>query len=195
MSDYDIVQATLPVIDAFEKLEIPYYIGGSVASSAYGIARATMDVDCIAMIDVEHAAAFVSLLGKGYYADQEMILNAIKSQSSFNLIHLATMLKIDVFIPKNKAYDKEALNRRRLDTLDGSATGSQAYFASAEDVVLSKLSWFHKGGRNSQKQWADILGVLEVQKNQLNISYLNLWANTLEVLDLLERALNEAKVK
>ncbi len=45
MKKPDIIVALDMVIGCFEELEIAYYIGGSVASSAYGIARATMDVD------------------------------------------------------------------------------------------------------------------------------------------------------
>ncbi len=45
MKKPDIIAALDMVIGCFGKVGIAYYIGGSVASSAYGIARATMDVD------------------------------------------------------------------------------------------------------------------------------------------------------
>jgi len=48
MKKSDIVIALDMVIECFERLGIAYYIVGSVASSAYGIARATMDVDLVA---------------------------------------------------------------------------------------------------------------------------------------------------
>jgi hypothetical protein len=55
MKDPDILLAIKPVINAFGQLSIPYYIGGSVASSVYGIARATMDIDVIARIAPDQA--------------------------------------------------------------------------------------------------------------------------------------------
>jgi len=47
MQGYDALNALLPVIDMFERLGEPYYVGGSFASSAHGIARATFDVDLV----------------------------------------------------------------------------------------------------------------------------------------------------
>ena len=50
MKNPDIIAAVRPVVKAFEEFGIQYYIGGSVASSAYGVARATLDVDVVADI-------------------------------------------------------------------------------------------------------------------------------------------------
>lgn len=100
MRNPDIIAAIEPVVNAFEKLGVLYYIGGSVASSAYGIARATMDVDMVSNLKPDHVHALVEMLESSYYIDEEMILDAIQSYSTFNLIHLDTMLKVDIFIMK-----------------------------------------------------------------------------------------------
>ena len=63
------------------------YIGGSVASSVYGIARATMDIDVIVHIAPDQVSSLVSLLEEDYYIDEQMIIDAISSASSFNLKH------------------------------------------------------------------------------------------------------------
>ena len=39
------VAVTMLVINALNALEIPYFIGGSLASSVHGVIRTTMDVD------------------------------------------------------------------------------------------------------------------------------------------------------
>jgi hypothetical protein len=52
----DIIEVALEVIKVFEDLNISYYIGGSLASSAFGFAHSTMDVDLVADIEVEHAS-------------------------------------------------------------------------------------------------------------------------------------------
>ena len=83
----DILLAVQPVIQAFEKMSIPYYIGGSIASSVYGMARATMDVDVIADLKVTHIPRLKQILENEYYIDAEMIADAIRTNSSFNLIH------------------------------------------------------------------------------------------------------------
>lgn len=68
----DILQALQPVISAFDKLSIPYYIGGSIASSVYGIAQATMDVDIVAVIKIENVSSLKRILVNEYYIDEDM---------------------------------------------------------------------------------------------------------------------------
>lgn len=192
MKKPDILAATEPVAEAFERLGILYYIGGSVASSAYGIARSTMDVDIVSDLKPEYVPSLVSMLESSYYIDEKMILDAIKRCSSFNMIHLETMLKVDVFISKNAPYDLETFKRRRKDTLYEEQGAAEFYLVSPEDIILNKLAWFHSGGGVSESQWNDVLGVLKVQKDSLDIKYLQHWASELEVKDLLEKALQDA---
>ncbi len=194
MKNPDILAATEPVAEAFEKMGILYYIGGSVASSAYGIARSTMDVDMVSDLKPEHVRSFVRMLEPSYYIDENMILDAIGRCSSFNIIHLETMLKIDVFITKNAPYDIETFKRRRKDTLDEDRRASEFYLVSPEDIVLNKLVWFRLGGGVSDRQWNDVLGVLKVQKDSLDKKYLQHWAPELKVKDLLEKAFQDAGI-
>ncbi|MCP4427305.1 MAG: hypothetical protein GY803_22685 [Chloroflexi bacterium] len=195
MNQSDIVAATKPVVEAFEKLNIAYYIGGSVASSTYGMARATMDVDMIAAIKPHHVGALVQQLESAYYIDADMALNAINRQSSFNLIHLETMLKVDIFILKDGPYHRAALQRRRQDTLDEAPQKTEFYFVSAEDIILSKLDWYRMSGGVSDRQWNDVLGVLKVQKQSLDMAYLEHWAAKLQLDDFLQRAFDDAGIK
>jgi hypothetical protein len=189
----DIISAIDMVIECFERLGIDYCIGGSVASSAYGIARATMDVDLIAKIETKHVDNLVKALKENYYIDAGMITNAIQKKSSFNLIHLETMIKIDVFILRDQPYDLMAFDRRQTDTLD-EENARKFYLSSPEDVILSKLQWYHLGGRLSQQQWKDVLGVLKVQGDRLDLKYLKYWASKLDLSDLLNSSFNDADI-
>ena len=63
---------------------------------------------------------------------------------------------------------------------------------SPEDTVLRKLEWFEAGGRVSDRQWRDVLGVLRLRGPSLDHEYLDRWARALRVVDLLERARREA---
>src|SRR5438552_6748490 len=98
MSESDILLALTPVVEALEGLGVRYHIGGSLASSAHGIGRSTADADLVADLRSEHARPLTNLLQDDYYVDEEMILDAISRRSTFNVIHLETMLKVDVFI-------------------------------------------------------------------------------------------------
>ena len=191
MKKPDIIAALDMVIGCFEKVGTAYYIGGSVASSAYGIARATMDVDLVADIKIGQVNRLVKALEADYYIDAETIREAIHRSTSFNLIHLETMLKIDVFIVEDQPYDSEALARRRADTLDEESPRT-FYLSSAEDIILSKLRWYQKGGGVSVHQWKDVLGVLKVQGVKLDLEYLKHWASRLNLSDLLNRSFDDA---
>jgi len=187
----DLVLALTPVADALDELGVAYQVGGSVASSVHGLARSTMDVDLVADLRPEHVDPFVGRLAVGYYVDADMIREALRSRGSFNLIHQATMLKVDVFVPKERRYDAAALARRTPERLDAAPDAREFSVATAEDVILAKLDWFARGGRVSERQWNDVLGVLRVQGAALDLGYLRGWAGDLGVSDLLDRALAE----
>jgi hypothetical protein len=191
MKKPDLISAIEPVIKAFEHLGILYYIGGSIASSAYGIARATLDVDMVSDLKLNHVHSIVEILQPDYYIDEEMISNAIKKGSSFNIIHLGTMIKVDIFLKKNRPYSKEEFNRKRKETLDEEKGSAEFYLASCEDVILNKLEWFHLGGDVSERQWSDVLGVIKVQGDLLDKGYLLNWATKLGISELLEKAFKE----
>lgn len=192
MKKPDILLAIKPVARAFDQLSIPYYVGGSIASSAYGIARATMDVDIVAEMTPDQVPSLVGLLEEKYYINEQAINDAIADASSFNLIHLETMMKVDVFLPKKDPYHKSAMARRVADRLVEDEEESVFSLSSAEDVILSKLRWYDKGGRVSERQWLDVLGVIKVQSDSLDQEYLITWSNTLGLSDLLKQAFSES---
>ncbi len=188
----DLRAALDPVADAFDAVGVVYRIGGSVASSALGVARSSIDVDLVADLRVEHVAPLVRRLGDAYYADESMILDAIRLRDSFNLIHLETMMKVDVFVLKQRAFDRAAFARVAHQTLGEGASERTFPLTTAEDVVLHKLEWFRLGGGESHRQWEDILGVLKLQGTALDRVHLDRWARDIGVSDLLDRALSEA---
>lgn len=194
MKTPDILSALTPVIEAFEQLSIPYYIGGSVASSIYGMARATMDVDVVADINRNHVPKLKEKLDEKYYIDEDMIFGAINNFSSFNLIHLETAIKIDVFIYKDEPHQRKAIERKVKDKFDDEFD-FEYYFSAPEDIIIAKLRWFEQGNRISQRQWLDILGVIKVQGEKLDIRYLKTWTQELGLFELLEKALNESGIQ
>ena len=84
----DPIQVALRVIQVLDALKIPYVIGGSMASSVHGIARATADADLVADLRDEHVQPFISALKETFYISEAAMRNAVVRQSSFNLIHL-----------------------------------------------------------------------------------------------------------
>jgi len=182
---------TLLVIDALEKLNVRYLIGGSLASALYGVPRATLDADLVADLRMENAEPLARALASAFYVDAEMIRDAIRQQRSFNVIHLDTAFKVDVFVRKKRAFDESQLARRtrQIVATDPERT---AFVASAEDTILAKLEWYRNGGETSERQWRDVLGIVKTQGERLDKNYLRHWAVQLGVADLLERILREA---
>ncbi|MBI3016665.1 MAG: hypothetical protein HYY62_01490 [Deltaproteobacteria bacterium] len=190
MNQPDVVSALEPLIKVLNRLNIPYYVGGSIASSTYGAFRATRDVDMVFNLDPKHVDELVNSLKSQYYIDRDMILEAIQHRSSFNLIHLKTMFKIDVFILKERTFDHESFKRKKENKIDAS-TNLTVYVSSPEDVILHKLEWYRAADHISDRQWSDVLSVLKVQGDRLDMSYMENWAKKLGILDLLEKALSE----
>jgi hypothetical protein len=192
MSQPKVLAAMIPVIETFDRLSIDYYVGGAVASLVYGMYRATADVDIVAEMKFEHVLAFVQSLQDTYYADADMVQDAIRHRSEFNVIHLDTMFKVDVFLPKGRLFDQAIRQRVKKSELKILEEIAIFNVESPEDVILTKLEWYNMGGGSSDRQWGDILGVLKVQMQQLDLGYLHRWAREIGVAGLLARALQEA---
>jgi hypothetical protein len=170
---------------------IPYRVGGSVGSSAYGASGCTIDADVVADLRPPDARALVDALRDSYYIDEGNVLDAIARKSSFNVVHLALMLKVDVFVLKTGAYDQQAFVRVRRDTLEEGA-GPEFNLVTPEDLILNKLDWYRQGGGISERQWRDVIGVLKVQAGALDMEYLQHWAAEHGLVELLEQVLSES---
>lgn len=182
------IEVTLKVTEVLENLSVPHLIGGSLASTLYGMVRTTQDSDIITEMRPQHIQPFVAALEDEFYIDAQMIASAIEHNSSFNIIHLETIFKVDVFIPRPRPFLESQLRRAQKQTFN-LATKVSASFATPEDTILAKLEWYRLGGEVSDQQWRDILGVLKTRHDVLDLDYLHRWAAQIGVDDLLERAL------
>ena len=191
----DIDKALEPLLKVFNELNISFYICGSLASSAFGISRTTQDIEMVSNISKDSVNILFERLKKDYFIDSEMILTAIDTQASFNLIHLETMLKIDIFIHKDEIYHQTAFNRIQKNRLEQNDNSIQLFISSPEDVIISKLIRYKAGNEISERQWLDILGVIKVQKEKLDKEYLRHWSGELGVYQLLTKAFTDCDLK
>ena len=180
------------ITETFDELGIAYTIGGSIASSFYGVVRFTQDADIMVKPFPEIADKFYEITKSDFYISKDAMHQALKSHTSFNLIHLDTAFKIDIFVLP--LTDFQSLLFDRSSQLKLSDSIEKLFCCvSPEDIILLKLRWYLETNCSSERQWSDVLGVLEVQKNSLDIQYLRTWAKKFALTDLLEQAISNSK--
>jgi hypothetical protein len=155
---------------------------GSFASNFHGVPRMTQDADLVVELGEAPAPLLVAALDRDFYVSEEAIRDAVRRRGMFNVIHLETGFKVDIIVRKARPFSEEEFRRR----VPGALAGRPVSFASAEDTILSKLEWARAG--NSDRQYHDAVGIVNVQGRQLDIAYLEKWAAELGLLDLLHRA-------
>jgi len=188
----DFAQALHVLVEALGRSAIPFMIGGSMASGVHGIFRTSLDAALVADMHPGQIARFVQELGGKFYADAGMMRDALKSGRSFNLIHLASSYKFDLFPLLSDAFQQSQFSRREMrDIVLGGETLALPV-ATAEDTLLMKLAWYRSGGEVSERQWNDVRGIVAVQQQRLDREYLGKWAEYLNITDLVDAALAAA---
>ncbi len=175
MSQADLLRL---IVSVLETLDIPNMLVGSHASSFYGEARSTHDVDLVIDLDPRKVSRLVaSFDAKRYYLSETALLEGRMA----NLIDTQTGDKVDCFLLGQDPYDRLAFSRRRSTTI----MGIQLDLASPEDTVLSKLRWSKLVGGSNQ-QLKDAREIIRHQSDLLDLSYLQSHAATLGVDSLLQ---------
>ncbi len=190
--DAESVHLALRVAEILESLGVPYLVGGSVASSILGEPRATLDVDFVADLQLAQVQPLVAAMAGEFFVDEMMVREAVERKSSFNVIHLNTLQKADIFVLSDQPLSQIEMQRRQQLVITQEPERS-AWFASAEDIILQKL-WYQMGSGVSDRQWRDVLGVLKVQTERLDYAYLRQWADFQGLNHLLARAMYEAGI-
>ncbi|MFC1590895.1 nucleotidyl transferase AbiEii/AbiGii toxin family protein [Thermodesulfobacteriota bacterium] len=165
----------------FERLRIPYMLTGSVAMNYYAMPRMTRDIDVVVVTAGKDLPALVSAFDEEYYVSEGAVKEAIRSESMFNLIHLGSVIKVDCIVRKSAEFRRVEFDRRKKITLEDFST----YIVSREDLILSKLAWARES--HSEMQMRDVSNLLQSGCDE---QYLESWAETLGVGDLLSEARN-----
>ena len=173
---------------ALEAVGARYMVVGSVASSLLGDPRTTNDIDFVADLPAARVKAFREALGEDFDVDEAALAEAMATGGSWNIFFIPWMSKVDLFAAGQSDQQQVQFARAiRIPVGPG-----HLVVLSAEDAVLSKLSWFRDGGGVSQQQWRDVLGVLRVAGKLIDSAYLSEWGQRLGLQGLLAKALAEA---
>jgi hypothetical protein len=187
----DPIAVALAVGRALERVGADYFLGGSLASSLQGEPRSTNDIDLVVNLREPDVAAFAVALGPDFDVDEGALRESLGSGGSWNIFHLPSMMKIDLFTAGRSPFDRSEFARRRRTQV--TAGGDLLWVKSAEDSVLRKLRWYLDGGRVSDRQWRDVVQILRVNEAALDAGYLDQWAPALGIVADLARARCEAE--
>jgi len=161
-------------------LGIPYFITGSIASIFYGEPRFTNDIDVVIELQTKDIDVFCqSFPSPEYYLSPASVRDAVRQRFQFNIIQTTSGLKIDVIIPDDSEFEKSRRQRTKTMTLP---KGQIVHIASAEDLILRKMEFYQEGG--SEKHLRDIAGILRIQKETLELAYIEKWADVLQVQNI-----------
>lgn len=191
MIDLELARVLAEVRRRLDGLSVPFVVGGSIASSAYGEPRLTRDVDLVIELPVDRAAEFAAAFTPDFYVSLDAVLEAVRDRRSFNAVHVESGFKVDFFVRGDTAFDHEEF-RRALPTPLGDAPALTMPVKAPEDSILRKLEWYRAGGGASEQQWRDVLALLALNAGLLDDAHLDRWALELGVGDLLRRAREQA---
>ena len=170
------------VCTRLEKARIEYMLTGSMAMNYYAQPRMTRDIDIVVQLEASDAARVVSAFAPDYFVPDEALHSALQERGMVNLLHLESVVKVDLIVQKQAPYRKTEFARRVHVDLPGFS----AWLVSREDLILSKLAWAKDA--QSELQMRDVRNLLS---GDCDVPYLRQWAPALNVTELLEDCLRE----
>lgn len=188
-----LLETVIEVTTLLTEAQVDFLIGGSLASSVWGQERTTHDADIAVSLSESQLAVLERLIKWPYVIDSQSIrsrLGNLRPFDSGQILNGESLDKIDLFLLMVDPYSEAQMKRRRYIEV---SPGCSLPFASPEDTVIAKLRWFVLGNRVSDRQWNDIVQVLEVQDGQLDVEYLSGWARHFDLEPLLDEALAQVE--
>jgi hypothetical protein len=161
------------------ELGVPYMVTGAVAAVVYGEPRFTRDVDLVVGLRPDDAprltAAFPA--ARFYVPPLETIAEESNrpSHGHFNLIHLDTSLKADIYVAGTDPLHAWGMERRARHDV-GSVP---LWVAPLEYVLLRKLEWHRDGG--GARHLDDIRAMLRVSGELVDRAALESWIARLDL--------------
>jgi hypothetical protein len=177
------------VTSTFDALDVPWVLGGSLASSHYGEPRTTMDADVAIVARGENLVSLFNDLRARFYVPESALSMIGIEGGSFNVVDPERGVKVDIFVLGDGLLDRNQISRRVPAAVPGFV--GNCWITAPEDVVLRKLCWWRDTG-GSDRQWRDLVGVLRHVGLLMDVDYLRATAQELGFEQELARAIGEA---
>lgn len=170
------------LIKKLKSADIPYMVSGSIAANFYMTPRMTRDIDIVIQVETADAERIYSLFSDEFYADKDMIRDAICEKHMFNIIHNEGIVKIDFIVRKDSEYRKLEFERRRSIPFEE----TEIDIVSAEDLIISKLYWAKNS--MSEMQIRDVKNILKTVFD-LDMDYIEGWIKKIGLEDIYKEAI------
>jgi len=135
------------VASILEHQKINYVLVSSLASSLHGMYRSTADIDIVADVKPDQVVPLINALSNNFDVDESAVRDAVDNRQSFNAIHLDSVFKVDIFIPKSDPFSKNQLERRELRQI-APDVDQMIYVATVEDTIISQTALVSIGRRS-----------------------------------------------
>lgn len=195
----DLSATLLPVMHALSGIGISSYLAGSIASSIHGMQQSASDIDLV-LLPQGHETLLVgpvlAPLQDEYLIEPTVVAHGLREGSSCSLIHVGTLMKIDLIFPHTPRFD-EAMQASVVPMLIDERY-PPFLLASALEMIVWKLTRCANelasgpDGMINDAEWNDVLGILKVQGTMLDLAQLATWAQMLQAGHLLPQALEDA---
>jgi len=175
LSELDLL---LDVTRRLEEAGLDYMLTGSMALNHYAQPRMTRDIDIVLALFLKDLETLPKIFDEEFYFSPEAARQAILHQSTFNVIHNETLIKVDFMIRKREDYRLVEFERRQRISVQGRSL----WIVSKEDLILSKLDWARDS--QSQRQFTDVENLLATGAD---LEYLKTWSQKLNLTAMLTR--------
>ena len=154
-------------LPGLERAGVEYMVSGGVGAIIYGEPRLTNDIDVIVRMGLADASRLsAAFRHEEYYVPPvETIREEVARPAfgHFNLLHLDSMLRADVYLAGDDPLQIWGLARRRRLTLGA----TEGWVAPPEYVIVQKLRYSREGG--SPRHLRDIAWMLRVSKALIDL--------------------------
>ena len=153
------------LVRTLEDLDLPYAIGGSIASMAYATYRSTIDIDVLVQLSPTDVDRLRERFPEpDYFLDEVAARKAVAGKQQFNILHIPSGMKIDVF-PVGDAFTRAQITRAYSRPV---FYDIEARISPPEELIVSKLVYYQEGG--SDKHVNDIAAMLEISGDLIDRS-------------------------
>jgi hypothetical protein len=195
----DLATIIFEVAQVLDELHVEWHLGGSIASSIHGMKQLAQDVDFVVYLDPQQLPMLLSHLKERELLSKDLLQEAVSQPSSFSLIHLASLIKVDIVLPSLEPFDTAMKQLVAPVILDDRYPAYPV--ASASEMILFKLYRYYqdahsrKDGMINDAEWNDVLGMLKVQGTNLDLSLLERCSKALNIMDVWQSVLTDAGLK